>query len=140
MPLPGDPNRITVTGTFEDGEGNPLSGSLTFTPSADLVDPVGAVIVRAEAVTARVVAGSMTPQALLCTDNSSIAPSGWTWSVSEFLGGESSNLPTRTYSVFLPHASGSTVDLASLSPVLPQPAASAVISTATPCTGPPPST
>jgi hypothetical protein len=121
VPLPGDLNKISVTATYQDAAGNPLAGTVTFTPSADLADSTGRVILRAEPIPAQVVGGVMSPPSLACTDNANIAPTGWTWAVVEYISGASANVATRSYSVLLPHTLGSTVDLSTLSPVVPQP-------------------
>jgi hypothetical protein len=120
MPLPGDLNTITVTATYPDGSGNPLFGYVTFTPSTDLTDSTGHVIVRAAPVQATLVRGSISIL-LACTDNSTLSPSGWYWIVTEVVGNSTGNLATRTYNVLLPHSLGTTVDLASLAPVTPGP-------------------
>ena len=118
MPFPGDLTTITVTGTYRNGDGSPQSGTVTFTPSTDLVDTTGAVIVRAAAVPAPLYDGVLSIP-LLCTDNADLGPSGWYWIVAEEITGAA----TRTYDVLIPH-SGTSVDLSALAPVSPGPAVS----------------
>lgn len=118
MPLPGDLTTITVTANYPGGDGTALTGQVTFTPSTDLVDTTGQVIIRAAPVTEQLVAGRLSV-VLLCTDNASISPSGWYWIVTEQLAGA----PNRIYNVFIPH-SGTSVDLSTLAPVIPGPAVS----------------
>lgn len=118
MPLPGDLTTIIVTGTYPGGDGNALTGKVTFTPSADLTDTTGHVIVRAAPIIAPLYAGSL-KVVLLCTDSADISPTGWYWIVAESIDGA----PARTYNVLIPH-SGSTVDLSTLAPVSPGPAVS----------------
>ena len=57
MPLPGGLNVITVTGTYLTPNGAPMPGSVSFTPSADLTDSTGQVILRAVPITATLSAG-----------------------------------------------------------------------------------
>lgn len=118
MPLPGDLATITVTGSYPGGDGGARTGTVTFTPSTDLVDATGHAIIRAAPIICPLYAGTFSI-ALLCTDNANISPSGWYWNVTEAVDGATA----RTYSVLIPH-SGSTVDLSTLAPVSPGPAVS----------------
>ena len=128
MPLPIDLTSITVTATYEDGSGAPLFGYVTFTPSAELTDSTGHVILRAAPISAQLFRGSIS-QVLACTDNANIAPSGWYWIVNEVIGNAAGVLTQRTYNVLLPHSLGSTVDLSTLVPIttLPNTSAFAVV-------------
>lgn len=123
MPLPVDLTSITVTGNYPDGSGNHLFGYVTFTPSTDLTDPTGHVIIRAAPIPAPLVRGSFSIQ-LACTDNADLSPSGWYWIVTEVIGNYAGNLPARPYNVLLPQTLGSSVNLASLVQVSPGPAVS----------------
>ncbi len=59
MPLPGDINTITLTGTYLDMRGNALSGTVTFTPSTPLlVDGVSNKILGGLGVTVALSSGS----------------------------------------------------------------------------------
>lgn len=119
MPFPGDLTTRTVTGTFRWGNGAPQNGFVTFTPSTDLVDSTGLVIVPALPVTATIYAGAISIP-LLCTDNAGISPSGWSWIVTVNIAGG----PARTpYNVLIASGAGS-IDLAALAPVTPGPAVS----------------
>lgn len=120
MPLPVDLTTITVTGSYQDGSGNPLYGYVTFTPSTDLTDSTGHVILRAAPILVNLSKGAISVL-LACTDNANISPSGWSWVVTEVVGTISGNLSPRTYNVLVPHTLGSTVDLSTLAPVSPGP-------------------
>lgn len=120
MPLPVDLSSITVTSTYQDGSGAPLFGYVSFTPSTDLTDSTGKVILRAAPIITNIFKGAIS-QVLACTDNANISPSGWTWNVTEVIGNAQGNLTSRSYSVLLPHTLGATVDLSTLVPVTPQP-------------------
>lgn len=116
MPFPGDLTTRTVTGTFRWGNGAPQNGYVTFTPSADLVDSTGNVIVPALPVTATLYGGSLSIS-LLCTDNADISPSGWSWIVTVNIAGGAARTP---YNVLIATGAGS-IDLAKLAPVTPGP-------------------
>jgi hypothetical protein len=115
-----------VTGTFTDGSGNPLGGSVTFTPSTELSGPAGEIIITQTAVVASVssTTGEMTAT-LACTDNATLFPQGWTWNVGVAVPGA-----VQAFSVYLPHTLGPAVDLSALNPVggIPSPSGTYVIS------------
>ena len=119
MPLPGDLTTITVTATYSDGTGAPLYGYITFTPSTDLTDSTGRVILRAAPIVANLVKGAISVT-LICTDNATVSPSGWSWAVNEVVGTAAGNLVPRSYNVLLPHTLGASTDLSTLAPVIPQ--------------------
>lgn len=108
MPLPGDVKLITVTASYTDMQGNPLSGSVTFTPSASpLTDSTGRTIIEGAPVKASPSNGLLSV-VLPTTDQ--FSPSGWCWRVTESLG---SGLPgargsqlNRSYAVTLPSSLG----------------------------------
>lgn len=110
MPLPVNIQTITLTGTFLDSNGAALSGSVTFAPPPELVDPANAIL-YATPVTATLDVSGHFSVTLICTDNSALIPVGWSYTVTENVRG------TRSYPVYLPHTLGSTVDLSSVVPV-----------------------
>lgn len=118
MPLPGDLTSITVTGTYQDASGNPLTGHVTFTPTADLLDSTGHVVLRAAPLYAYLTAGAISI-VLPCTDNATLNPAMWAYTVVEALSDGTQSLPNRTYTVQLPHTLGATVDISTVIPVNP---------------------
>jgi len=120
VPLPGDINTITVTGTYVDATDVASTGTVTFTPSADLTDSTGAVIIRAIPIPVSLSGTGTISVTLPCTDNVTITPAGWYWIVTETVTGRSSIIPNRTYNVFLPHTLGSTIDISRVTQVVPQ--------------------
>jgi hypothetical protein len=116
--LPGDLTTITVTGTYIDGSGNQLAGYVTFTPTADLVDSTGHTVLRATPLTATLSGGSISI-VLPCTDNATLSPDTWAYTIAETISDGLNNLPIRTYTVQLPHTLGASVDLSTLVPVNP---------------------
>ena len=117
MSLPGGLTGITVTGTFVDGAGNPLGGTVTFWPSAEVVDATGEVIIGMTPITA-VVSGTTGTfsQLLAATDNAGLLPEGWTYKIQVGVAGAQ-----QTFNAYIPSSYGSTVDLSVLGPVQPLP-------------------
>lgn len=120
MPLPGNLTTITLTGKFLDSTGAPLSGTLSFTPVPELVDPANAILYSAP-VNATLDGTGAFSVTLICTDNANLLPVGWFYSVIENVRG------TRTYPIYVPHSYGSTVDLSTVVPVPDLTGAPAVI-------------
>lgn len=118
MPLPADLTTITVTGTYQDPSGSPLSGHVTFTPTADLLDSTGHVVLRATPLTINLTSGAFSI-VLPCTDNATLNPSTWAYTVVETVADGSQSLTARTYTVQLPHTLGTSVDISTLIPVNP---------------------
>lgn len=111
MPLPSNITTINLTGTFLDTSGNPLSGTITFTPPPELLDPGNAVLYGAP-VTATLDSSGHFSVTLICTDNPALQPVGWSYYVTEHIAG------TRTYAIYLPHSLGSSADISSVVPAL----------------------
>lgn len=110
MPLPSNLQTITLTGTYLDSTGAALSGTISFTPPPELVD-VATAIMYAAPVTATLDSSGHFSVTLICTDNSTLAPAGWGYTVQEAIKGN------RSYTIFVPHTYGSTVDISSLVPL-----------------------
>jgi hypothetical protein len=83
MPL----NTITLTGTYKDGSGTPLAGSLQFVPTAPLDDTADEIVVRQKIVTATLSDEGIFSAELYPVDNANFTPSGWAWSVKELITG-----------------------------------------------------
>lgn len=112
MALPVDVTTITVTGTYTDGQGNPQSGSVMFTPSSELADTTGKVVIAQTPVVAPVGSLGTFSCELACTDNASLFPAGWAWNVQVSIPGAVQN-----FNAYLPGSVyGSTVDMSVLSP------------------------
>jgi hypothetical protein len=111
LPLPGDLSTVTVTGTFKDAGGAPQLGSVTFTPSANLTDATGEVVVWATPRAYPLSGGTLTAGPLAATDNSGLSPSGWTYAVTVAVQG---TMP-YTFWARLP-SSPSTVNFTALVP------------------------
>jgi hypothetical protein len=110
MSLPENITTITVTGTYVDFTGTALSGSVTFTPPAELVDATGSAFLSSGPIYCQLDDNGHFSTVLLCTDNADLAPDNWTYIVTENVRG------LRTYPIALPHTLGETVDLSTLAP------------------------
>ena len=109
---------VTLTGTFDDGSGAPLTGSAVFTPSQSVYAAGIPVVTPDNPVTASIIAGQLKTSAgaaleLLATDNAGLTyltPTGFfTWSVQVTLN----SVVQEEWSFFLP-SSPSSADLYSL--------------------------
>lgn len=114
MPLPGDINTITVTGTYLNPAGAAMSGTISFVPSTPiLVDTVGSVLLGGVGTTVALNGSGAFSVVLPCTGQ--LTPSNWSYTVTETISG----LSPRSYSISIPHSLGSTVDISTLSPIVP---------------------
>lgn len=104
---------VTVTGTFDDGSGNALNGSATFTPSETVYASGIPVVSASNPVSFQIANGVLTGARLLATDNTGLSFEGLTgffyWTVQVTLTGAQQ----APWSFFLP-SSPSTVDLYTL--------------------------
>lgn len=106
-------NTVLLTGGYFDGSGNPLTGTVAFVPSVPLTDVTNSVVVLQSPISVAVNSGGQFSVALYATDSSNLAPSGWTWQITENVAG----VTPSTWNFFLAHANGSTQDLSTLTPV-----------------------
>jgi len=115
VPLPSDLVVVSVSGSFPLIDGEPQDGYVTFDPGTPLRDTTGAVIL-AGAATAQVRGSVMIPISLPATDNATLSPSGWAYSVTVHLGGS-----TQSYTFALASSLSPTVDLSQLVNIAPPP-------------------
>ena len=106
-------NVVTLTGTYADGSGNPLFGTVTFAPSVPLTDIGDERNVLQVPVQVAVNSAGMFSVGLYATDNADFQPQGWTWQITENIAG----LTPATWNFFLPYAGGATQDISALTPV-----------------------
>ncbi|MFK0289951.1 hypothetical protein ACIQU6_05595 [Streptomyces sp. NPDC090442] len=112
--LPDSIPTVTVTGRYLSPDGRPLSGSVTFRAPAQLTFPTAEVILGGPVVAALDAQGQISAT-LPATDAPDMDPSGWSYTVTEQLGG----IPAgRSYQVLLP-AEAPLVDLADIAPTDP---------------------
>jgi hypothetical protein len=123
--LPGGIATVVVTGDFVDASGEPLVGRVTLTPTADLTDPGNSVTIPAVTRTYTLSRGRFESDPLIATDNSTVTPANWAYTVQISL----QNLDPISYEILLPQAV-TPVDLSALTPVAAQPAVSAYLTLA----------
>lgn len=110
MALPENLTTIIVTGTYFDLEGNPLTGTVTFSLNYPVADGTAPAFLYTSSVVEKLVAGHLSVT-LACTDNADLYPEPITYQVSENVGGI-----RRVYNISLPSSDVPTVDLATLAP------------------------
>jgi hypothetical protein len=115
--LPGDITTITVTGQYLGVTSNPASGTVIFTPSTVLTDTEGQVILTGLPVTAVLDDTGSFSITLPCTDNDSIRPNPFYYTVTEAIGGSGGMYPQPAFNVVLPSSLGASVDISALAPV-----------------------
>ena len=116
MPMPANVTTVVVRGTFLTPEGNPSTGTVTFTPSSWLLNSGANVSIPNSGVSKTLgTAGDFTVT-LPITDDADLSPANWVYSVSEVVDGVS-----QSYNVLIPGtvAAGGTVFLADLAPAAP---------------------
>lgn len=103
-------NYVNLTGSYADAEGNnTVEGSLVFTPSALLTDAADKKTIPASPVTVQLNPVGQFSIPLLATDNVSLSPSGWFYTVVINLNGVQ---VTHTFNLLF--ASGATQDISSI--------------------------
>ena len=114
---------VTVTGTYTDGEGTPLTGTVRFTPNTMLTDTANDQVVGAVPVIVTLDSAGHFSVPLYATDNVSLSPAGWAWQVTEMLAETPKRTwVTRTWVTFIAFADGATQALGSLQPASSDPA------------------
>jgi hypothetical protein len=113
MPLPGNVSTLVVLGTFLTPEGNPSTGTITFTPSRWLTNSGANVALPNSGVTKTLGTAGNFSVTLPVTDDGDLQPANWYYTVSEVVDGVS-----QSYALLLPGTAGSggTVYLADLAP------------------------
>lgn len=111
MALTPNWNIINVTATYVDYSGNPLSGTVTFTPQipTDAKDGVYKQIIVPLAITATLDGSGHISVNLPASDDPDITPTGWTYQVVEAIG-----TFLHTYSITVPVSTVGSLDLSSI--------------------------
>jgi len=110
MTLPGDLTTVVVTGRFLDPAGVPLTGTVTFTPSAEVTDATGRVVIPAVTRSYPLSAqGTFTTSPLASTDSADLFPESWQYVITVSLA----KAPEFSFSCPVPHTP-SPVDLSAL--------------------------
>lgn len=113
MALPASLSTCTVTGTYVDLLGNPVSGSLNFTPQTILKETTANVIIIPVVIQKTFDATGSFTVTLPVTSDTDVAPQPFIYTVEEnFTGG-------RTFALSLPlSVAGTTQNLADLLPAI----------------------
>jgi hypothetical protein len=119
-------NKVTLTGTYQDGTGAPLAGYLKFVPNTQLTDATDSEIVRQSPITATLSTEGAFSVELYATDNSDLLPSGWVWNCTEYITG----IAPAAYSFSLAYATASTQDISTLETITDAPETSTYVPTA----------
>ena len=106
-------SQATITHTFQNADGTPGSGSVTFQLSKRMSN--GTIDILPGEITANLNGSGVLSQALTANNDPGTIPTDATWIVTLRLLGDS----TATYSIVVP-TGGGTVDLATLLPQNPQ--------------------
>lgn len=102
-----------VTGTrMAPDQSTPAVGSIRFVPSTTVYDSSGAVVLVPTPLLVTLDGGGAFSIPLVCTDDPSTNPNGWTWIVSELFAGG------REYRIQVPTSAVSPVDDTSLVPAV----------------------
>ena len=113
MALPGNVTTVVVLGTFLTPEGDPSTGTITFTPSRWLNNPGANVAIPDSSVTKTLGTAGNFSVILPVTDDGDLTPANWYYTVSEVVDGVS-----QSYDILLPGsaATSGTVYLADIAP------------------------
>lgn len=115
MALTPNLSTVTVSGTYVDLQGNAIAGQIKFTPRTVITDPVADQIIIPSTITVTLDSNGSFSALIPVTDDPSVVPSGFTYTVEEaFSGG-------RTYDIEVPASTaGGSLNLADINSALPQ--------------------
>lgn len=119
MPLPSNVITFVLTGRYPEVNGQSATGTVTFTPNVTPLTDVADPALLVGSATVRLVDGRFSVR-LPTTDNASLSPSGWAWTVAEAIDGTVNRSP---FLIQQAATSAASVDLATLAPVSPPPVA-----------------
>lgn len=112
MALTADLSTITLTGTYVDLNGLPISGSVTFSPQSILKDTDQNQIIINTTISATLDANGSFSVVLPVTDDSDVAPIPFAYAVEEvFAGG-------RSFFITIPAGGAASQDIADFAPAV----------------------
>lgn len=112
MALTADLSTITLTGTYVDIEGNPISGSVRFSPQSIIKDTDQNQIIVNAPITATLNGSGSFSVVLPVTDDTDVAPTPFAYEVEEIFSGG------RTFFITIPGGGAATQDIADLAPAV----------------------
>lgn len=122
MALTVDLEVVTLTGTYVDLVGDPIVGSVTFTPQTIIKDTDQNQIIVNNVITEVLDNNGAFSVILPVTDDSDVVPQPFSYEVEEVFSGG------RTFNIVLP-AGGGAVDIADLSPAVTAAVAAGFVTT-----------
>jgi hypothetical protein len=105
------PPTCTIVGTYSDVSGNPVRGTITFTPTAELGATIQGIMLPQLTVTTTLNNGTLTV-ALLPTDTAGITPTGWGYKVVETI--QYNSISTITSSYYIQPTGTGTLNIAEI--------------------------
>jgi hypothetical protein len=111
MPLPADLHTVTVTGSYFELDGSPMSGTISFAAPGILTSVADNLAIQGS-VTAELVNGTFIVT-LVATDNTAIQPAGWVYQITENLVGQA----LRSYKTPLATTMPQPINLLRLAPL-----------------------
>ena len=123
MALTADLSTITLTGTYVDIEGNPISGSVRFSPQSIIKDTDQNQIIINTAITATLNGSGAFSVVLPVTDDTDVAPTPFAYEVEEIFSGG------RTFFITIPGGGSATQDIADLAPAVSTAEAASYVTT-----------
>ena len=112
MALTADLSTITLTGTYVDLEGNPVSGSVRFSPQSIIKDTDQNQIIINAPITATLNGSGSFSVVLPVTDDTDVAPIPFAYGVEEIFSGG------RTFFITIPGGGAASQDIADFAPAV----------------------
>ncbi len=117
MPLPGDVSTRSVHGAWIGMDGNPRSGHVTFTPTAEKLVNIGSsTIITGTVITAHLDTDGEITATLPCTDDPDLGGGPFSYLVTVTLTGDQD---PYAFWIDLPEDDPGTLELADVTPILP---------------------
>jgi hypothetical protein len=112
MALTADLSTITLTGTYVDLQGNPISGLVRFTPQSIIKDTDQNQIIVNNSIEATLNSSGAFSVTLPVTDDSDVIPIPFAYAVEEVFSGG------RTFFITIPGGGAGTQDIADFAPAV----------------------
>jgi hypothetical protein len=113
--LPAGLTTVTVTGTYLDAEGTPLTGQVAFDISSPLKDVNHKVVLPQTTIRRYLDATGAFSVVLPVTDDIDLSPTGWYYTITERIDRSS----VRSFHFLLPASLAPDIDVSELTPYTP---------------------
>jgi hypothetical protein len=117
LALPTDFDTVAVHGSYDNIDGTPASGTITFTATTRLRSAATQTAILPGSITVALDANGEVNVALPVTDDPDITPPGWVWRVDEKFGPVEAPTFRRSYDMLAP--AGTPIDLTAAQPAGP---------------------